>query len=519
MKTLKILVVLSFVFFSNVVVADTYPVVVDSTAAFASCNAKIVSINQTSAWWGGTPVCKIYGTNVPQDWVGIWVGTTSYANQGVWTAAVTCPAGGTRSASNCINAISCILPQVRSSTTGLCVAPPVTCTAGDIANISIPIGTYPPAGTPPTVTLTQDRSSTTTVPTTVSVGGCVYNIPLNPSKTGCFSDQNNVMYCNTVATKSGGYASGADTAKIPSVSDTPVPSAKPNCITSAGGVEICNVSQTKNCGTVNGTSVCVKDGALQTNGMPATIINGQVVGTTTNVNGQTERCAGGGYSTGTTCINMPTLACGPGTAFVCFVPEPTTAQPSPNPIPISNDPVTVTKHASVTNPDNTRTVTDTTTQDIVGQSPYKQTQTFDAAGNLIQTTYTGANVGTGNGVSTDPGDGSNNVDIGAPGAAISPGDLSGIDSVFASGTSAMTSAANGISASNLISTPIIPQSSGSACQTVPMNYKSLHYTFDPCGKLAIFREMFGYLLYILTVYSIYEIAVTANGGQYGTKSI
>lgn len=416
-----------------------------------------------------------------------------------------CPGGGTLSGTSCINAPVCSSPSTYQN--GICTAPPVTCTAGDTMNLWIPMGAYPPPGTPPTFKLSQDRASVSTVLQTVSAGGCVYTIPLNASKTGCFSDQNNVMYCNTVATKNGSYLSGNDTAKIASPSDTPIPSAKLGCITSSAGVEICNTSPTKNCGTVNGTSVCFKDGALQSNGLPATIINGQVVGTTQNVNGQIERCAGRGHWTGITCINLPNLACGPGTAFVCLEPEGTTTQPTPNPVPISNDPITVTKHASVTNPDNSRTVTDTTTVDIVGSSPYKQTQQINAAGEIVSTTYTGAILGANGGVSTAPGDGSNNVDTASLGAAVPSGDLTGIDAVFSAGTTAMGTATGGISASNFLSSAPVPQSAGTTCQTVPMNYKSLHYTFDPCGRLAMFREMFSYLLYILTVYSIYEIAV------------
>jgi len=47
----------------------------------------------------------------------------------------------------------------------------------------------------------------------------------------------------------------------------------------------------------------------------------------------------------------------------------------------------------------------------------------------------------------------------------------------------------------------------SSCQVVPMNYKGLSYTFDPCGRLQTFREMFGYMLYVLTAYGIYQIAL------------
>ena len=506
MKIIKILLVFSFVFFSGSVFADTYPSQsgyqgFGVSAPFSSMQSACDYVNNARGTAGTIYVYTVGG------YQNLSCRQVSYGGEVPFSLVSTCPSGGTVSGTSCINAPACTSPQVRNSITCVCEAPPVTCTAGDTMNLSIPMGTYPPSGTPPTFKLSQDRTSVSSVLQTVSVGGCVYTIPLNASKTGCFSDQNNVMYCNTVATKNGSYLSGSDTAKIATPSDTPIPSAKLGCITSGGGVEICNTSPTKNCGTVNGTSVCFKDGALQSNGLPAAIINGQVVGTTQNVNGQTERCAGGGYSTGTTCINVPNLACGPGTAFVCLQPEGTTSQPAPNPVPISNDPVTVTKHASVTNPDNSRTVTDTTTVDIVGSSPYKQTQQINAAGEIVSTTYTGAILGANGTVSTAPGDGSDTVDTASLGAAFPVGDLTGIDGVFSAGTTAMSTATGGISASNFLSSAPVPQSAGNACQTVPMNYKSLHYTFDPCGKLAMFREMFAYLLYILTVYSIYEIAV------------
>ena len=46
----------------------------------------------------------------------------------------------------------------------------------------------------------------------------------------------------------------------------------------------------------------------------------------------------------------------------------------------------------------------------------------------------------------------------------------------------------------------------SSCMTVPMNYKALNYTFDPCTKLATFRLIFGWCLYVMTAFTLYDIA-------------
>lgn len=390
---------------------------------------------------------------------------------------------------------ACVAPQVRSTTTGLCGA---VCIAGTLQNIYVPMGSLATSGKY-IFKLSQDRTTVTTVHNTVSVGGCSYDLPLNPKQnTGCFTSQDSKMYCSVMATNNGGHTSGADTAKLPSVSDVPVPSANVGCILSSSGEEICNTNPVKNCGTVNGTNVCMKDVAMTSNGLPATIINGQVVGDTTNVNGQINRCATD--SSGVKCINVPNLECGPGTAFVCMQPESTALQPSPLPVPISKDPVTVTKKTSVTNPDNTITKTETTTQDVVGTSPYIVTNQIDASGNVVSTTYQGAIVGPGGGVSSAPGDGTTPVDTGQPGNAGTV-DGSAMDGIFGSATTAM----QGVNGSSYLSSPVSAPAA-STCIPIPMNYKKLTYTFDPCSKLATFKEMFGYLLYIMTAFSIYEIA-------------
>lgn len=44
------------------------------------------------------------------------------------------------------------------------------------------------------------------------------------------------------------------------------------------------------------------------------------------------------------------------------------------------------------------------------------------------------------------------------------------------------------------------------CQGVPMHYKMLNYDFDPCEKLALFRNLFGWFAYVWTAFSIVQIA-------------
>jgi len=46
----------------------------------------------------------------------------------------------------------------------------------------------------------------------------------------------------------------------------------------------------------------------------------------------------------------------------------------------------------------------------------------------------------------------------------------------------------------------------SSCQTVPMVYKALNYTFNPCAKLEIFRNLLGWFFYMYTAFSIVQLA-------------
>lgn len=46
----------------------------------------------------------------------------------------------------------------------------------------------------------------------------------------------------------------------------------------------------------------------------------------------------------------------------------------------------------------------------------------------------------------------------------------------------------------------------SDCQTVPMSYKMLQYTFNPCDQLEVFRNLLGWFFYMYTAFSIVQLA-------------
>ncbi len=69
---------------------------------------------------------------------------------------------------------------------------------------------------------------------------------------------------------------------------------------------------------------------------------------------------------------------------------------------------------------------------------------------------------------------------------------------------------NNKGASSTFFPSIVSAPSASACQIVPMHYKSLQYDFNPCGRLAVFKEVFGWFLYLITVIYIYQIAIRGN---------
>ena len=191
MKIIKILFVCSFVFFSGSVFADTYPAI--STFQYNHHSTNYASMSLGCQYWGSCSHTSIGRSNPESCVSGNSCIVKSYYNNVNDSTAIynftqvtvySCPASGTVSGSSCINAPACTAPQVRNSSSGVCEAPPVTCTAGDTMNLSIPMGTYPPSGTPPTFKLSQDRTSVSSVLQTVSAGGCVYTIPLNAAKTG-----------------------------------------------------------------------------------------------------------------------------------------------------------------------------------------------------------------------------------------------------------------------------------------------------------------------------------------------
>jgi hypothetical protein len=475
MKTFKIFLFFSFLyFFSNYAIADcwyySWATMEDGSAQAA------VNVDPTHRFIGG----------YLNSYTGVGAGRKIYTCSQVLTS-------------------SCDYLQ-RDVVTGAC-ASSVSCTAGQTKTLLILAGTYPPAGTPPTFKLNQDRTSVVGVPTTVSQGGCVYNLPLNPNQnTGCSTSASGLLYCRVQATQTGASLTGADTAlDAASESQLPVPEASPGCIRTPLGDSVCASTPKLNCGTVNGSEVCMTDTGLQSNGYPASMIDGVVVAKDTNVNGQVQNCFVGS-SGKSVCVELPeggtTGSCAATYKGMCIgllQTEPTTAQPTSKIIPLSKDVKEVTKTASLVNPDASRIETKTTTSNIVGTTATVTTNEFNPAGVLTtsstvhgNTTGTGVD-GVGKGAQPDTSTGN---------STLPAGDDSGLDTVFGNATSGLTSSINNSS----FITSFVSLAAPSTCQTIPMNYGRLNYTFDPCGKLAAFREMFAFFLYVVTAIGIYQIA-------------
>jgi len=90
-------------------------------------------------------------------------------------------------------------------------------------------------------------------------------------------------------------------------------------------------------------------------------------------------------------------------------------------------------------------------------------------------------------------------------AVTSTAAVSGVNGVFDGiGTAMGTGAADGVGVANSSFMAI----SNNGCQSIPMNYKGLQYTFDPCGKLAQFRAMFAWFAYMFTAYSIVKLVTS-----------
>lgn len=323
-----------------------------------------------------------------------------------------CPGGGTVSGSNCINAPACVSPQVRSSSTGMCEAPPSPpCTAGQTKTLLIIAGTYPD-DTSPTFALNHDRTAVEQTHTTVDQGGCTYNLPLNPNEnTGCEKSPSGIVYCRVMATQTGGIYTGADTALDGAMTgNEPIGQAKKGCYKFAGLDEVCLTSQKKNCGSVNGSQLCVNpDGGLTSNGYSAVMINGQVVGGT-DTNGHVKNCYKNSNNS-PTCIELPIVpkgTCNGPSFFVCVEPEKTANNLTPSTIPLSHN-VKVEKTTQTTsNADGSTTSITHTSDNVLGSNPGTTTTTTGSDGNSTTTTMGGgygSGSGSGSGIGSGSGDG------------------------------------------------------------------------------------------------------------------
>jgi len=458
---LKIIAFLFLFLMSFSAFSDTYTAFVQ----YRNTKNNLLYSSASAACSGWTSSGSLFYTySAPASCNAFWVSDSSAYLSGNFIATYVplCPGGGTLSGSgtsySCINAPVCASPSSYNSS-GICSAPPVVCTAGQTKTLLIVSGTYPAPGTPPTFTLNHNRTATQEQPTTVSQGGCVYNLPLNPNQnTGCSTSPSGIMYCRVQATQTGANLSGSDTALDSSstTNQTPVPSSAPGCVTTATGNTICASTDAKNCGTVNGANVCMADAAMQSNGYPASMVNGVVVADTTNVNGQVTNCIVTAEGK-TVCVNPPTSsACSGGSSiFTCLQPEPTTAFPNPLKVPISDAVQTVSKIAKVTNADSTATETITTTNNIEGATPSVTTNQYSSGGALTSTSSVPGN-STGIGEKAQPGNALNSnvfkstgngtapVDSNASGLATQKASLQGLmTNIKSQFTSLMPSVAGG----------------------------------------------------------------------------
>lgn len=80
--------------------------------------------------------------------------------------------------------------------------------------------------------------------------------------------------------------------------------------------------------------------------------------------------------------------------------------------------------------------------------------------------------------------------------------------VNAAGTEAEAALNNNANADNSFFPSMLSINTDVSCQSIHLQYKDfVNYTLNPCDKLLVFRQMLGWLLYILTVIAIYRIAV------------
>lgn len=303
---------------------------------------------------------------------------------------------------------------------------PISCVTGATKTLWV-TDSLMPANTAPTYRIHNHRVVTENP--TASLGHCVYSLPRSGYH-NCIKSSD-FTACSVVGVATGGVDPGSDTAVDP---DSYSPSSETDCnagttYTDVDGVKrckvdksiddclrttfgdlICNASPKKNCGLFNHAEVCVSsDGTI------TPTVDGHST-TTINVNGQTANCFKS--STGEhVCINTPTVpksACTP--PFVCFQPDPTSTNPTPNVTAVDKNVNQVTTSTTTPNSNGGTTTIEVTTQNIYDSEPITKTTIKDANGNVVSTTYSGGQgqlptdgnghviPGTGNGQSQNNGD-------------------------------------------------------------------------------------------------------------------
>lgn len=336
-----------------------------------------------------------------------------------------CPAGGTISGTNCIDAPACISPSTRNLVTRLCYVP-LTCDypetddgSGICQNNTCPSG--------------QSRNPTTNLCQVVPVCGSTetYDIYSNT--------------CKLYPLNCPGHSHAN------SLNDTCLPDA-PNA---------CPVGQHD-----DGTYTCVADDAKACkSNQQYGLINGipQCVSKT-----NAEQAA-------KTAQDAKEALEAKKVAEATALAAKNAAQTD-----LNSDPTNTTKQAALTSATNSYETAKTET--ITAQTQYtekRSDQDSDTLKSIDQTLK-------GSGVSTD----------------ISPNSGSEIQTLYNSlGADMKTDQVDYFETVDTSSFIIATES----CIGVSMNYKSLNYEFNPCAKLALWRELFGWFCYVWTAFSIISL--------------
>lgn len=468
---LKMIIGLMLFLMSFNVFSDTYPKVPNITYTYTGYSVygelSGLCIAMKSAWYP-PPTYTMSGL------------TCNFSNGQSRTATTgtngyTCPGGGTVSGSNCINAPACVSPQVRSAITGMCVAPACAppkfvnsfgiceipeCPTYQVSNITTGACQIPlDCGS----TETYQNSTNTCV---LSPLNCPGHSHANASNDGCSPDPKTV--CSAGQHDDGTYNC---------IADTP-----PAC------------SPPKTYGYIDGISQCINPTG-QTPDESAAI---------QAVNDAAQQAAE---------AQAANTACTDATAW--WNDEPTNEARR---IDMSNKCAIATSKAS--NAANSASKSESSNTKETNSKLAAIDKTIADKTTRDEQREEGKQAGAGGDNCNEPppctGDAiqcailvqthKNNCrsqDDPKLSDTEAAGNSKKIDDMFKAGTGTDF----GVSAFNgqTYASTSFWNLSGSNCETVPMNYKSLHYTFDPCGKLAVFRSLLGWFFYIYTAFSIVQL--------------